>query len=253
MLGDTRKNSSPLPFRLKGPLRSSDRPTRLLLKKGKGARMRRNKLPEWDKMRDLLAKASAHANLKQQKETLEQISKQLSVLEQASLEEPQKTEEPKPKTEADREAVLTTLFEYSPLPYLFFGTAGIIDCNRAAVKILEGKNKQDILSRHPAAFSPEIQPDGILSSEKSKEMDRRARLAGFHTFEWTHRTLNGRDFPVEVTLAPVAIGDETVLLTVWRDLTEVKANQARLIIRKNFRPWGKSRRESPTRSTTPWR
>jgi len=123
--------------------------------------------------------------------------------------------------------LLRLLFESSPYPCMFFGESGIIDCNLATIRILRAKDKQDVLSRHPAIFSPEKQPDGQLSSAKALEMDRSARHKGFHQFEWMHRTLDGHDLPVEVSLKPIKIGKKQALLAQWKDLSkEKKANEA---------------------------
>ena len=45
---------------------------------------------------------------------------------------------------------------------------------------------------------------------------------GFHRFEWVHVRADGSNFLVEVSLTPIAVGGEVVLLTLWRDITERK-------------------------------
>ncbi|MBB5637126.1 PAS domain S-box-containing protein [Pedobacter cryoconitis] len=118
--------------------------------------------------------------------------------------------------------ILRVIFEYSTDAHLLFGAEGIIDCNDAAVKILKCRNKEDLLAHHPAQFSPEYQPDGSLSVEKSVEMDKLAYLNGYNQFEWLHKRLDGEVFPVIVTLNPVKINKKPVLLVVWHDITEQK-------------------------------
>jgi diguanylate cyclase (GGDEF)-like protein len=88
--------------------------------------------------------------------------------------------------------------------------------------MLRCSDKGQLLSLHPAMLSPEFQPDGRRSLEKSVEMDALAHERGFHRFEWTHRKLDGEEFPVEVTLTPVTLANRPVLLIVWHDLTERK-------------------------------
>lgn len=127
------------------------------------------------------------------------------------------------------EQKFATLFQASPTPYFFFDDSGIIDCNMAAVQILEGKNKDEILSKHPADFSPTYQLDGKTSQQKSVEMDRLAREKGLHRFEWIHKTLSGKDFPVEVTLAPIKLEGRDVLLVSWSDLTQIKEKEEKLL------------------------
>ncbi|OJV20081.1 MAG: hybrid sensor histidine kinase/response regulator [Dyadobacter sp. 50-39] len=129
------------------------------------------------------------------------------------------------------EEKLSVIFQYSTDAHLLLDETGIMDCNEAAVKMLRCKNKSELLSIHPAHFSPEFQPDGRRSSEKSVEMDRLAYENGYNRFEWVHRRMDGEEFPVEVTLNPVSISNKKVLLVVWHDITHRK--RAEELIRRN--------------------
>jgi len=129
------------------------------------------------------------------------------------------------------EEKLRVIFQYSTDAHLLLDDSGIVDCNQAAVNMLRCKDKSDLLSLHPSKFSPEFQPDGKKSSEKSKEMDKLAYETGFARFEWIHKKLSGEEFPVEVTLNPVHISNEKVLLVVWHDITHRK--RAEEVIRRN--------------------
>src|SRR5207302_1950157 len=112
------------------------------------------------------------------------------------------------------------LFEHSSDAHLLHDDTGIIDCNNAAIAMLRCTDKSQVLRLHPAALSPEFQPDGRRSMEKCIEVDSIARRRGYHRFEWIHRKADGTDFPVEVTLTPVTINGKDTLLVVWHDLTE---------------------------------
>jgi PAS domain S-box-containing protein len=129
------------------------------------------------------------------------------------------------------EEKLSVIFQYSTDAHLLLDEKGIMDCNEAAVKMLRCKNKSELLSIHPARFSPEFQPDGRRSSEKSVEMDRLAYENGYNRFEWIHKRMDGEEFPVEVTLNPVLISNKKVLLIVWHDITHRK--RAEEVIRRN--------------------
>jgi len=126
------------------------------------------------------------------------------------------------------EESLRLLFEHSADAHLLFDDSGLIDCNQAAVEMLLLKDKGELLTYHPAQFSPEYQPDGQRSEVKSMEMDRIAREKGVHQFEWIHRKSNGEDFPVQVTLKSVKVGDKPALLVVWHDITQRKRAEERL-------------------------
>jgi len=123
---------------------------------------------------------------------------------------------------------LDVIFEESTDAHLLFDETGIIDCNNAAVKMIGCTSKLELLSYHPSVFSPEYQPDGRRSDEKSVEMDGIARKNGIHSFEWMHKKLNGQEFPVEVTLNTVKISGKPVMLVVWHDITERKKSEEQL-------------------------
>ncbi|WP_448700144.1 ATP-binding protein [Mucilaginibacter sp. AW1-3] len=123
---------------------------------------------------------------------------------------------------------LKVLFEYSADAHLLFDENGLIDCNHTAVEMLLYNNKAELLASHPAKFSPEYQPDGRRSDEKSIEMDRIAREKGTHQFEWVHRKSNGEDFTVQVTLKAITLNDKPAWLVVWHDITRHKRAEERL-------------------------
>ncbi|MDP3182016.1 MAG: PAS domain S-box protein [Desulfobaccales bacterium] len=97
-----------------------------------------------------------------------------------------------------------------------------VDCNEAAVRMLEYSSRDDLLMTPPSELSPPEQPDGRSSFEKAGEMIKAAFEKGYHRFEWIHRKAGGEDFPVEVSLTAITYRGKTVLHCLWRDLTEKK-------------------------------
>lgn len=120
------------------------------------------------------------------------------------------------------------LFEHSFDAHLIIDDTGIADCNAAALAMLRCPDRDRVRALHPAVLSPERQPDGRLSLEKSVEMDALAQERGLHRFEWIHRRMDGEDFLVEVTLTPVRLPTGPVLLVAWHELTEQRAREAEL-------------------------
>ncbi|HOW35180.1 MAG TPA: PAS domain S-box protein [Candidatus Omnitrophota bacterium] len=96
------------------------------------------------------------------------------------------------------------------------------DCNEATARMLGYSSRNEFLMTHPSQLSPPIQPDGRHSFEKAEEMMKIASEKGFNRFEWMHRKASGEDFPVEVSLTPVAIGGKNIIHCVWRDITDRK-------------------------------
>lgn len=123
---------------------------------------------------------------------------------------------------------LNVIFERSTDAHLVFDENGIIDCNVAAVQMLGCQDKATLLRYHPAHFSPDFQPDGMTSREKSQKMDALARQNGYHRFEWLHKRLDGTTFLAEVTLNPIRLNQKDALLVVWHDITDRKSAEAKL-------------------------
>ncbi|MFA6078234.1 MAG: PAS domain-containing protein [Candidatus Omnitrophota bacterium] len=101
-----------------------------------------------------------------------------------------------------------------------------VDCNEATAKMLGYSTRKAFLMSHPSQLSPDIQPDGQKSFEKSEEMIKIALEKGYNRFEWMHRKANGTDFLVEVSLTPISLHGKIVIHCLWRDLTEAKKLEA---------------------------
>jgi len=96
-----------------------------------------------------------------------------------------------------------------------------IDCNEEAVKLFGLKNKQEYLDRF-YELSPEYQPDGQLSSDKSLNCIKEAFKNGRSVFEWMHQKLDGTPVPAEITLVRVKHENEYIVTGYTRDLREYK-------------------------------
>jgi len=131
-------------------------------------------------------------------------------------------------TSTSSERIHLDAFNLSQDAILLIQGERFIDCNPAAVNMLQAMDRSEVLDTHPADLSPERQPDGRLSGDKASEMISQALQTGFHRFEWRHRRMNGEVFPCEVTLSAIESGEQTLLHVTWRDLTEEKAAQRRL-------------------------
>jgi sigma-B regulation protein RsbU (phosphoserine phosphatase) len=120
------------------------------------------------------------------------------------------------------------LFDHASDAHMIVVDGGITDCNDAMIEVLGARDRRQVLALHPAVLSPERQPDGRRSDEKSREMDGTARARGWHRFEWLHQKLDGTPLPVDVTLNAVTIDGRPGLVAVWHDLTERKRLEADL-------------------------
>jgi len=95
-------------------------------------------------------------------------------------------------------------------------------CNPATVKMFEVKDEAEFTSLGPWQVSPAMQPDGRPSVEKAQEMIETAMREGSHFFEWTHKRLNGKNFPATVLLTRMELAGQAVLQATVRDITAQK-------------------------------
>ncbi len=100
--------------------------------------------------------------------------------------------------------------------------------NPAAVEIFGCKSEKEFISRTSYDLSPQYQPDGALSSEKAKQMIAMAMEKGSHFFEWTHKRMDGKEFPTTVLLTRMELQGRRMLQATVRDITEQKAAETAL-------------------------
>lgn len=75
-------------------------------------------------------------------------------------------------------------------------------CNKEAVRLFNLKNEKEYTERF-FELSPEYQPDGELSSEKSARYIHEAFTNGWIQFEWMHCNLKNEPIPSEITLVKI--------------------------------------------------
>jgi len=102
-----------------------------------------------------------------------------------------------------------------------------IDCNQEAVRLFELSSKKEYLSRFHE-LSPEFQPDGTRSSDRSVEYLNQAFDEGYLRFNWEHQKLDGEKIPSEVTLVRVRYKDDFIVAGYTHDLRELNAAIAKM-------------------------
>ncbi len=126
------------------------------------------------------------------------------------------------------------LFESSPDPMWIIDGDLFVECNEAAIRTLGYTGREELLNVHPAKLSPSRQPDGQDSYAKAERMMALARDKGLHRFEWMHTKADGTNLVAEVTLSSAALGNRAVICCVWRDITERKNIEEKLLRQNNM-------------------
>ena len=113
------------------------------------------------------------------------------------------------------------LFEQSANAMLLIDplTGRVKDCNRATAQALRLASRRQVVEADPVQFYPPLQRDGRNSIEKISQIYDRTLKRGWQRFEWMFLRSDGGELLVEVTLSPVHLGDEPLLMAVWYDLS----------------------------------
>jgi len=128
----------------------------------------------------------------------------------------------------ESEKKFRSIFETSNDAIMLLDEKGFIDCNTATKIVFGSSSKDAFLGKHPAQWSPEIQPDGRDSMELANERIATALREGRNFFEWKHRRANGEEFYAEVLLTTLRLKGKDVLQATVRDISERKGIEKKI-------------------------
>jgi PAS domain S-box-containing protein len=121
-----------------------------------------------------------------------------------------------------------TLFEGASDAIFLMEGGRFVDCNECTLEVF-GCAREEILSHHPADFSPSEQRDGSASGPRAEARIHAALAGEPQSFEWLHCRRDGTPFDAEVSLARVEWQGRVYLQAIVRDVTERRrAQEARL-------------------------
>jgi PAS domain S-box-containing protein len=93
------------------------------------------------------------------------------------------------------------------------------DCNEKTLEMFDC-TRDEFIGHHPFEFSPEIQPDGRSSEEKSMEKISGALAGKAQSFYWKHKKKTGVTFDAEVSLNSFYLGKELFIQAIVRDVSD---------------------------------
>jgi len=120
-----------------------------------------------------------------------------------------------------------TLFERSGEPHLLFDADGLVDCNDAAAILLRAAGRDALRGRSLEDLAPPAQGDAP-SARVLADAFAQARAEGVRRLVWTARALDGTEFPVEMTLTPIRLGEQDAMLVAWHDIAERQRHERQL-------------------------
>lgn len=131
------------------------------------------------------------------------------------------------KALANSEEKFRKLFEDSYDASLIMENGIFVNCNQAAVQLLNYESKADIINKSPNDLSPKYQDDGILSKQKASFIiDFILKNTTSYRFEWLLLKNDRTVVPVEVHVNKISIGSNPVYYTIWKDISDrIKAER----------------------------
>ncbi|MEG4167602.1 MULTISPECIES: PAS domain S-box protein [unclassified Microcoleus] len=127
------------------------------------------------------------------------------------------------------EAKFRSLYELTSLPVFMLCDNAITDANTATLQLFGCTAAQQLYCQNPGKLSPPFQPNGRDSLSLAHEMIAIAFERGKHRFDWVHQRLDGTDFPAEVVLTVIEVGNEKMIQAVIQDLTDRKLAEETLV------------------------
>ena len=101
--------------------------------------------------------------------------------------------------------------------------------NPATLEMFGAKDLAEFTALGPWDVSAPRQPDGSLSSmDRGRDVIERAVREGSFFFEWTHRRLDGVEFPTNVLLTRMEMAGQPFVQATVRDITAQKRAEAAL-------------------------
>ena len=120
------------------------------------------------------------------------------------------------------------LFAHSADAMFLLDYDSVLDCNEAAVRLLNFNHKSQIIGHSLLAYSPDFQPDGERSDSKNARMINLANEKESVNYEWLCRKADGEEFYAEVSMTVMPVQGKKVFFAIWRDMTGRRKAEERL-------------------------
>lgn len=118
------------------------------------------------------------------------------------------------------------LFETSSDGLLIMKNRKFIAVNNTLVKMLNYKNREEILKLNPLALLPSLQSDDRKNTQQAyKKTLEQCLTQGFSSIEGIHQKATGQEFWCDLAMTKIKIQQEDAIYIRWRDIDEYKKLQ----------------------------
>ncbi|MEO8890656.1 MAG: histidine kinase dimerization/phospho-acceptor domain-containing protein, partial [Coleofasciculaceae cyanobacterium] len=145
----------------------------------------------------------------------------------------------------ESEAKFRNLYESISTAVILLDDHSIVDANSAALELFDCTSTEQLCSildpqnqltiaqskkpTHPLGFLLPVQPNGEDSAILADHYMAMAIAQGSCRFDWIYQKRNGEEFPAEVTLTLIQLGNHQVLQAAIYDLASRKATETQLM------------------------
>jgi PAS domain S-box-containing protein len=133
-----------------------------------------------------------------------------------------------PQNPKNADGLFGALVDFAPDAVVIVDEDGRITLVNAQTEAMFGYSRDELLGREVEALLPGRFADRHRSHRAGYAAAPRVRAMGGLDLELRGQRRDGSEFPVEVSLSPVDVGDQQVVMALVRDVTDNKAAEERL-------------------------
>ena len=139
---------------------------------------------------------------------------------QVKKEGKQRVSESPEKSRKPDDGKYKAMFEFSKRTILTLENGLISDCNQSAMALFGANFKDQLIGKRLSQLSPELQlKDPNYPKSADQQVDQ-ARQKGAHSFTGTFHKVDGDDFPAQVSINAVKVGDQNLFEVIIQDISE---------------------------------
>jgi len=129
------------------------------------------------------------------------------------------------KQEAEAKAQMQAIMDSTPLLCALYDEDGtVLEVNKEAERLFDIPDRH-IFTGNFSNFTPYLQPDGSITSQKAVDTLRQTLRDGYMRYEFMYQRRDGTPIPTEEIMSRVTVDGRPLVISYSRDLREFYANK----------------------------